>query len=129
MNFELTGVLIAKYDTQVVSDSFKKREFVIEVKEENSTYSQFLKFQSTQTKTDLIEPYKIGDAIKVGFNIRGNKWEKNGITSYFTNLDAWRITAAGNNDDRVYNDIPAQSNAAPQSDFLNNTEIVDDLPF
>ena len=29
--------------------------------------------------------------IKVYFNIRGRKWENKGQTSYFTNLEGWRI--------------------------------------
>jgi hypothetical protein len=29
--------------------------------------------------------------VKVLFNIKGSKWEKEGKTNYITNLDAWKI--------------------------------------
>ncbi len=34
MSLEVTGKLLVKYDTQQVSEKFKKREFVLELAEE-----------------------------------------------------------------------------------------------
>jgi uncharacterized protein DUF3127 len=34
--------------------------------------------------------------LKVSFNIKGRKWEKDGKVAYFTNLEAWRIESAVN---------------------------------
>ncbi|MFO8001000.1 MAG: DUF3127 domain-containing protein [Marinilabilia sp.] len=96
MSFELTGQLIVKEDTVKISDKFQKREFVIEVpNERRPEWPDFVKFQATQDKVDIVEPFNIGDEVKVNFNIRGKKWEKNGKVNYFTNLDAWRIEKAG----------------------------------
>ena len=97
MAFELTGKLFIKEDTNVISDRFKKREFVV-LKEENnggSIFTDYIKFQLTQDKCNLIDNMQLQDDIKVSFNLRGTKWEKNGNVSYFTNLDAWRIEKVG----------------------------------
>lgn len=97
MAFELTGKLFLKEETTVISDRFKKREFVV-LKEENnggSIFTDYIKFQLTQDKCNLIDDVQLQDDIKVSFNLRGTKWEKNGNVNYFTNLDAWRIEKAG----------------------------------
>jgi uncharacterized Zn finger protein (UPF0148 family) len=91
-NFEITGKVILKEDTKQVSDKFKKREFVIEVvNERNEKWNDFIKFQLTQDRCDLLETVSINETIKVSFNIKGRKWEKDGKVNYFSNLEAWRI--------------------------------------
>ncbi len=97
MSFELTGKLIEKYDVIQVSDRFRKREFVIMITSERSgmEFTDYAKFQLTQDRCDLIDPYNLNDEIKVSFDISGNKWEKEGKVTYFTNLRAWKIEPAG----------------------------------
>src|ERR1700677_2919462 len=99
MSLEVTGKLLAKYDAQQVSEKFKKREFVLELAEEinGNIYTNFAKLQLVQTKTDIIDRFKEGDMVKVSFNIKGNSYvdKKDGMTKYITNLDAWRVEAAG----------------------------------
>ncbi len=95
MNFEITGSLILKEDEVAISDRFKKREFVIEVvNERNSEWNDFVKFQLTQDRCNLIDSFNEGDQLKVSFNIRGRKWEKDGRVNYFSNLEAWRVEKA-----------------------------------
>ncbi len=95
MNFEITGSLILKEDEVAISDRFKKREFVIEVpNERNSEWNDFVKFQLTQDRCNLIDSFNEGDQLKVNFNIRGRKWEKDGRVNYFSNLEAWRVEKA-----------------------------------
>jgi hypothetical protein len=97
MNFELQGTLIVKNDTQVISDRFKKREFVIEKKESSPNGFEFvdtIKFQLVQDKVDIIDSLELGQNVNVHFNIKGNKWEKNGQVNYFVNLDAWKVELA-----------------------------------
>lgn len=94
MSYEIQGKIIQKGDTEQKSEKFKKREFVIESERVVNTtmiFNDFVKFQLTQDRCDLVETYQVGDMVKVNFDIRGNKWEKNGETVYFTNLEAWRI--------------------------------------
>ncbi len=95
MNFELIGSLILIENTQEISASFKKREFVIEVaNERNSDWNDFIKFQITQDKCSVLDQFQVGDRVKVAFNIRGRKWEKDGKVNYFSNLEAWRVEKA-----------------------------------
>lgn len=92
MNYEVTGKLIFKENTQKISERFQKREFVIEVEnEKNSQWNDFVKIQLIQDRCDLLENIQLNDNIKVYFNLRGRKWENNGQISYFTNLEGWRI--------------------------------------
>jgi len=113
--FEITGSVIVKNDTENISDRFRKREFVLYVNDENNDdYSDFVKFQLTQDRCDLLETVSVNDLIKVSFNIKGRKWEKDGKVNYFSNLEAWRIEKM----QTVASDMPP----APE-------EETDDLPF
>jgi hypothetical protein len=106
MSLELTGVLEKKNETQVVNDKFRKREFVIALNEEinGNTYTNYAKMQLVQNKCDILDKFNEGDTVKVSFNVKGNKWEKDGKINYITNLDAWRVEAADNvaNNDVVH---------------------------
>lgn len=97
MAFDVTGKLVAKFETVQRTENFRTREFVIEVSENigTRTITNYIKFQSVQDRTELVDQHNTGDTIKVHFNIRGTKWEKNGQTNYITNLDAWRIEKVG----------------------------------
>ena len=93
MSYELSGKLIAKYETVQRTETFKTREFVVEKTEDinGRSVTNYVKFQSVQDRTAIVDKVSIGDEIKVYFNIKGSKWEKDGRTNYITNLDAWRI--------------------------------------
>ncbi len=94
MKFQVDGVLHKVFDTEQKSDTFRTREFVIEVND--GKYPQMVKFQLTQDKCEAIDGFQEGNVVTVHFNLRGREW--NG--KYFTNLDAWRIeSAAGGRDD------------------------------
>ena len=93
MAFEITGKVIDISPVNQVSEKFKKREFVIEKKETGGTavFIDYIKFQLLQDKCDLINESYLNENIKIWFNIKGNKWERDGKINYFTNLDAWKI--------------------------------------
>ncbi len=144
MSLEVTGKLLVKYDAQQVSEKFKKREFVIELAEEinGNIYTNFAKLQLVQAKTDIIDRFKEGDMVKVSFNIKGNSYvdKKDGQTKYITNLDAWRVEAAGapSNTGNNNQSAPAYNNAGGNQGGNNYTatpnfnpspETIDDLPF
>lgn len=93
MAYEATGRLHEIFDEQQVSEKFRKREFVLEVID--GQYPEHIKFQTVQDKTALIDPFKVGDEVKVSFNLRGRGFNKNGQMLYFTNLEAWRIENSG----------------------------------
>ncbi len=129
MSYELTGKLIVRYDVIQRSETFKTREFVVEKSEDinGRIITNFVKFQCVQDKTNILERVNIGDEIKVYFNIKGSKWEKDGRTNYITNLDAWRIEQI----------LQAGKTASSEDGHLEpldtfsstSSEAVDDLPF
>jgi hypothetical protein len=130
MSFEITGKLVAKYDTVQRTGTFKTREFVLEKSEDigGRTITNYVKFQSVQDRVSLVDRFNIGDEIKVSFNIKGSRWEKDGRVNYITNLDAWRIEqvqlgASASSGVDVIPDYGAPANASAPPDF------VDDLPF
>ena len=122
MNFELSGKLIEKFDIIQVNDTFRKREFVVETVENNvgREFIEQIKFQLIQDKCELIDNFSTDDNIKVNFNIKGRRWEKEGRVNYFINLDAWRIEA----ENKVDEGVP------PPDDFdAPFTDDIDDVPF
>ncbi len=135
MSFEISGRLAEKYETQKVSDRFQKREFVLEIKSTGATgyeFVDFVKFQATQDKCSMLDQFQIDDSVKVSFNLRGRKWERDGQVSYFTNLEAWRIeNLSGESTASVpqdQDDVPSQDAPFP-SDPPENDSGFDDLPF
>lgn len=124
MSFELTGKLVEKFDTEKITESFRKREFVVEKVETvgASEFTDLVKFQLTQDRCDLLDGFNSGESIKISFNIRGRKWEKNGKVSYFTNLEAWKI-------EKVSSDAGPDIPPPPPDDLLIADEGSDDLPF
>ena len=93
MNIE--AKLLEKYDIQKISDSFQKREFVVEYAE-NPQYPEFIKFELIQTNCDQLDAHSIGDLIAISFNLKGRKWtDKAGEVKYFNSLQAWRIESKG----------------------------------
>ncbi|UZR95072.1 DUF3127 domain-containing protein [Chondrinema litorale] len=125
MSFEVKGKLVEIYDENQVTDKFKKREFVLEV--QDGMYSEFVKMQLLQDKCDLINAFKVGDEINVSFNLKGRPYTRDGKTTYFTNLDAWRINPVN----QVETEAPS-NNSASDDDIsgLSFSEASDDeLPF
>lgn len=129
MSYELTGKLVAKFDIVQRTESFKTREFVVEKSDDinGRTIVNYVKFQCVQDKTGIVDRVNIGDNVKVYFNVKGSKWEKDGKTNYITNLDAWRLEhlLASKSSESIDNDymepLDTFSSTAPDA--------VDDLPF
>jgi hypothetical protein len=120
--FNITGILKVKNPEQQVSEKFRKREFVIT--DNSSQYPQHISFQLTQDKCSLLDAYKVGDEMKVYFNLRGREWtDKQGATKYFNSLEAWKIegNAAGGNN-------TGESGSFAAASYSNNPQ-EDDLPF
>jgi hypothetical protein len=124
MSYELTGKLVARYETVQRTESFKTREFVIEKTDDinGRTITNYVKFQCVQDKTSLPDKFNLGDEVKVSFNIKGSKWSKDGKENYITNLDAWRMEQLKFN---------TNNEGTPPAGNFNNeyVDVVDDLPF
>lgn len=134
MSLQVTGKVIEIGNTQTVNERFKKREFVIEISEDinGNTYTNYAKFQAVQNKCEILDRFQIGQSITVDFNIKGNRWEKDGKVNYTTNLDAWRIVAAESAPSAPYHTTTVHSGVnAPGAGYYNPTSdnVDDQLPF
>jgi len=114
---QVTGTLKVKKDEQVISDKFKKREFVIS--DGHESYPQLISFQLANDKTSLIDSIELESEITVHFNLRGREWtNKEGVVMHFNTLDAWKVDAGG------------QANASsPVADAAPKLEEDDEAPF
>ena len=123
MAFDIEGKLHKKFDTENKTASFQTREFVIEVNSNN--YMQYVKFQLTQDKCGVVDPFEEGQRIKVYFDLRGREWND----KYFTNLNAWKIEASG--EDIVVVPPPTTEDFpdAATEPVFGKEEDDDDLPF
>jgi hypothetical protein len=91
--FKLEGTLKVANPTQVISEKFSKREFVIETTDQ---YPQQVMFQLTQDKCNLLDAFKVGNQLEVSFNLRGREWTSPaGEVKYFNTLEAWRLDVLG----------------------------------
>jgi single-strand DNA-binding protein len=52
MAYELQGRLFEIFDTQQITDTFKKREFVVETT--SGMYNEYIKMQAVQDKCDFL---------------------------------------------------------------------------
>jgi len=93
--YTLKGELKVIGDVQQISDSFKKREFV--VVDASGQYAQTISFQAVQDRVDLLNNFKLGDNVEVTFFLRGREWTnpKDGVVRYFNSLDAWKVEPLG----------------------------------
>lgn len=113
----MNGKIVVIKEPQQISDSFKKREFVLEYAE-NPQYPELIPFELVQDKCDLINGFNVGDRISVDFNYKGKKWTNpaTGEVRYFLSLQPWKISGFKNQ----------EAQTQPQETQGDST---DDLPF
>lgn len=139
MRYELKGTLRVIKDTQVVSDRFKKREFVVMIDEEGQ-FPQPIMCQFTQDRCTKLDGYNTGDKVNVEFYLKGREWvSPQGETKYFLSADAWTI---GKNSEQSGQEFPQNeefksgaaippppSPASFESNSKDEDSVDDDLPF
>lgn len=113
----IEGKLHQKGDVQSTSETFRKRDFVVEYAD-NPTYPQFVQFQCTQDRCSLLDSFNVGDKIEVTFNLRGREWTSpQKEKKYFNTLEAWRIQKVeGNGQPQTVDDLARNSPALPGED-------------
>ena len=91
--YTLRGEIKVINDVQQVTDSFRKREFV--VIDASGQYAQTILFQAVQERADLLNNFKVGDVVEVTFFLRGREWTnpKDGTVRFFNSLDVWKVDA------------------------------------
>ena len=120
--YQAEGTLRAILDTDQVSDSFRKREFALEI--EDGKFPQTVKFQAVQDRTEMLDAFSVGQQVRVHFDLRGREYtrKRDGVTDWWVNLDCWRME-------------PLEEGAAPSapevshSDTVSDGEFDDEIPF
>jgi hypothetical protein len=122
--YTLNGILKVKNETQVVSDKFRKREFV--VTDASGNYPQDISFQLAQERCDQLDTFNVNDNVAVSFYIRGREWTSpQGEVKYFNTLDVWKVEKIG-----AGNPTPADIKPAAADTVETLVEEGDDdLPF
>jgi len=87
-NFRLEGIVHERFDSQQVTETFRKREFILEVmRSGNSNITDMVKFQCVQQNITLLDEVRIGNRVLVNFQVTGREWNSAEGKRYFTNLD------------------------------------------
>ena len=112
MGYEIEGTLKVIMDIMTFGSGFTKREFVITSGDDR--YPQDIKMEFVKDKVALLERFRPGQRVKVGFEIRGN--ENNG--KYYVSLSAWRIAPSdgsegGSSGGEAAPDRPAREFSGP----------------
>jgi hypothetical protein len=88
---ELKGRVFLVGNVEVVSEKFQKRELILEYSE-NPEYVEYIKFEASQKKVDILDGIKVGDTVEAHFNLKGRGWkDKSGKQNYTNTLALWRI--------------------------------------
>ncbi|SUI98123.1 Domain of uncharacterised function (DUF3127) [Sphingobacterium spiritivorum] len=124
---EIRGKVHEVGATQQVTESFKKRDIIVAYAE-NPQFVEYIRFEATQDRTSIFDNLTIGEEIEISFNLRGRPWtNKEGITTYFNSLVAWRVTKLAGSSAAApapgYADMPAPV------DISSSGDDNDDLPF
>lgn len=124
MGIEAIGKLHTIFETKQVSERFTKREFVVELLD-NPKYPQVVLFQLTGDRCAQLDGFRVGDAVRLDFSLRGREWRSpQGDVKYFNSLDVWKVEPAQANSRRdsrgrgnAYNDGPPRDDMPPRGDM------------
>ena len=110
------------------SNGFRKREIVITTQEQ---YPQNILVEFVQDKCELLDPYQIGQDVRIGINLRGREWiNPEGQTKYFNSIQGWRIDQldqVSNNEESIPVQKPFETTDLNKDQ--NDSDEEDDLPF
>ena len=115
---EVTGKITKVLDTQSGTSKegkeWQKLTFILETKEQyNNVYA--LEVFGSEKVENFTKYNKVGDEVKVDFNVSTNEWKD----KYFTSLQAWKIFKAESSVEQ----------AAAVVDAVMPAEDNNDLPF
>ena len=124
---EVTGKIKMLGDAKNVGNgSFLKRELVVTTEEQ---YPQHILVEFVQDKCDLLNSFKVGEAVKVSINLRGREWvDPQGVAKYFNAIQGWRVERlVAEAPNAQMPPMPAAEAFAPATNL--NEDEPDDLPF
>jgi hypothetical protein len=88
---EISGKLKVILAEETFASGFNKRSFVISIEDR---YPYDVCFDLLKEKVAMIEPFQIGEMLKVSFDVKSREY--NG--KWFTGCTAWKIDRAGGTD-------------------------------
>jgi hypothetical protein len=117
----INGTIIEIFDTVQITEKFKKREFVLQTKEQ---YPQEILIQTIQDKCEILDAIKKGEFVDVSINLQGKGYtNKEGVKKWFNSLNAWKIDVQYSS--RINNAPEPLKIPTP----IEGIEQEDDLPF
>lgn len=128
MSYNLEGTVKVIEDTQTFDSGFQKREIVITTQDDK--FPQDVKLEFTKDSVTKLDEFKVGDAVKVAFSIRGNEY--NG--KYYVNLSAFAIAYTTPSTNTLSAPTTAEAKAAKATTKTAPVAVTpeddgDDLPF
>lgn len=87
---EIQGRIKVIFASETVGQNgFQKRDLVITTEEQ---YPNDILIQFTQQRCDLLNNLKVGQNVRVHFNLRGREWtNQQGEVKYFNTIEGWKI--------------------------------------
>ena len=126
---KITGKVFKIFDTQRISDTFSKREFVLEYAD-NPMYPQLCIFQCVGKNLGILDTIKPSQSVEVSFNLRGREWiAPSGEKRYFNSLEAWKVTPVVGTDETMEVQQNQKTKEKDPEVTLAELEDGDDLPF
>ena len=95
MSYKAEGRIHLKGDTEQITERFTKREFVV-MTDESSRYPQYVSFQLTGQRCDMLDQFDVGDVVEIEFRLNGRQWTSpNGDVRFFNSLVVFGIDRVG----------------------------------
>jgi len=91
MDLQLSGTITNIFQAEAKTESFTVREFHLLT---DGQYGQYIRFQLTNDRCDIIDPFFVNQSVTVLFNINGKKPGED--QKLFNNLTAWKIVSNEN---------------------------------
>lgn len=91
------------------------RNFIVNTIDKNGDreFKNYIKFDLWGDKCDIIKDSDVGKEVTVDYNLKGNRWEKDGAFRYFNSLQAWKVVISSaekitfsESDDNYEDDLP-----------------------
>ena len=83
---QLTGIITAIKEVQVISEKFKKQEVIL--KQAGVEYDAEVPVEFVQDKgIELVQSLKVGSSYEIDINIAGRAWENR----HFVSLKGWKV--------------------------------------
>lgn len=100
-------------EVQHINEELRKRTIVLKIVDVNGdkTYENLYEYEFFNDKADLLDKYKVGQMVEVGFRRKGRAWlNPQGIPKYFVSHNAWMIKSVGDEQPAA----PTYQDSAPQ---------------